>query len=260
MGNISSSTPHSKTNIVSGKDANSTAAYIAKDLPHFIIEQSFPTGSGRFFRSFRIRCPTNTNTKSDSNNKQPATNYTSQAGPEHEQGSPSLICKAIILRYPETNSDAVRKDLLLKAKELARLKESLRSVPNILTYQEWSLSNFSSEEKEKSTDSNSTVTFISQPTYLFRQHVYSTLSDRLTMRPFLTNVEKNFIAFQILKALDAMHARGIHHGNLTTDNICVTSWNWIYLVVSFIKERKSFNFEYITLVLTIHIVFNVCKI
>jgi hypothetical protein len=68
-----------------------------------------------------------------------------------------------------------------------------------------------------------------QPVYLLRQHCYTTLSDRLASRPFLSKVEKLWIIYQILCAIQSLHESNVCHGHLTTDNIMVTSWNWIIL-------------------------------
>ncbi|CAI5500304.1 unnamed protein product [Closterium sp. Naga37s-1] len=66
--------------------------------------------------------------------------------------------------------------------------------------------------------------------YVLRQYLFSTLHDRLGTRPFLGLTFKNWIAFQILKALDQAHSRGVCHGDLKADNVCVTAWNWVFVV------------------------------
>jgi phosphoinositide-3-kinase regulatory subunit 4 len=48
-------------------------------------------------------------------------------------------------------------------------------------------------------------------------------------RPFLTSIEKTWITFQLLKAIERCHFYGICHGDLKCENVMVTSWNWIYL-------------------------------
>jgi phosphoinositide-3-kinase regulatory subunit 4 len=48
-------------------------------------------------------------------------------------------------------------------------------------------------------------------------------------RPFLEEIEKRWIAFQLLCGLRDCHAQGIHHGDIKAENVLVTSWNWIYL-------------------------------
>ncbi|KAK9447800.1 uncharacterized protein V1518DRAFT_386358 [Limtongia smithiae] len=65
--------------------------------------------------------------------------------------------------------------------------------------------------------------------YLVRQYFGSILYDRVSIRPFLENIEKRWIAFQLLTGLAKCHRAGIHHGDIKTENIVVTSWNWVYL-------------------------------
>ncbi|TPX35937.1 hypothetical protein SmJEL517_g01766 [Synchytrium microbalum] len=65
--------------------------------------------------------------------------------------------------------------------------------------------------------------------YLIRQYFFSSLYDRISTRPFLTLAEKKWIAFQILSGLAGAHAHHIYHGDIKTENVLVTSWNWAYL-------------------------------
>lgn len=65
--------------------------------------------------------------------------------------------------------------------------------------------------------------------FMVRQYFASNLYDRICSRPFLTSIEKKWIAFQILRALDQAHAKKICHGDIKQENIMVTSWNWIFL-------------------------------
>ncbi|KAI9313626.1 hypothetical protein BX666DRAFT_1978506 [Dichotomocladium elegans] len=66
--------------------------------------------------------------------------------------------------------------------------------------------------------------------YLVRQYFYSSLYDRVSTRPFLTLIEKKWIAYQVLRAVASTHAKKIYHGDIKTENVLVTSWNWVYLV------------------------------
>ena len=78
------------------------------------------------------------------------------------------------------------------------------------------------------------------PVHIVRPHVYTTLSDRLASRPFLTHVEKLWIVHQILGALQAMHDAGVVHGFLTTENVGLTSWNHVVLLdISSYKARTG---------------------
>ncbi|KAL5441282.1 hypothetical protein PMIN07_004306 [Paraphaeosphaeria minitans] len=65
--------------------------------------------------------------------------------------------------------------------------------------------------------------------YLVRQYIHSSLYDRLSTRPFLEEIEKKWLSFQLLCAVRDCHARAIYHGDIKTENILVTSWNWLYL-------------------------------
>ncbi|KAI1809484.1 hypothetical protein GGS20DRAFT_297020 [Poronia punctata] len=65
--------------------------------------------------------------------------------------------------------------------------------------------------------------------YLLRQFVYSSLYDRMSTRPFLEDIEKKWLAFQLLCALRDCHSRDVYHGDIKTENVMVTSWNWLYL-------------------------------
>ncbi|GAO49551.1 hypothetical protein G7K_3700-t1 [Saitoella complicata NRRL Y-17804] len=66
--------------------------------------------------------------------------------------------------------------------------------------------------------------------YLIRQFFFNSLYDRISTRPFLETIEKRWIAYQLLCALRDCHEKGIHHGDIKTENVCVTTWNWAYLV------------------------------
>ncbi|KAF2268813.1 phosphoinositide 3-kinase regulatory subunit 4 [Lojkania enalia] len=65
--------------------------------------------------------------------------------------------------------------------------------------------------------------------YLVRQYIHSSLYDRLSTRPFLEEIEKKWLSFQLLCAVRDCHSRGIYHGDIKTENVLVTSWNWLYL-------------------------------
>ncbi|KAI9774272.1 MAG: Serine/threonine-protein kinase [Geoglossum simile] len=87
--------------------------------------------------------------------------------------------------------------------------------------------------------------------YLVRQYLYSSLYDRMSTRPFLEDIEKKWLAFQLLCALRDCHARDIYHGDIKTENILVTSWNWLYLSdfsssfkPTFLPEDNPADFSY----------------
>ncbi|CAI4055435.1 hypothetical protein SKDZ_02G2040 [Saccharomyces kudriavzevii ZP591] len=73
--------------------------------------------------------------------------------------------------------------------------------------------------------------------YMIRQHLKNNLYDRLSLRPYLQDIELKFIAFQLLNSLRDIHNLNIVHGDIKTENILVTSWNWCILTdfAAFIK-------------------------
>ena len=67
------------------------------------------------------------------------------------------------------------------------------------------------------------------PAFLVRQYLFAGLDDRLALRPFLSPVEKRWVAFQLLHALQQLHEAGFCHGDIKSENVMVTSWNWVML-------------------------------
>lgn len=64
-------------------------------------------------------------------------------------------------------------------------------------------------------------------------------------------IEKKWIAFQLLTALKDVHARKVSHGDIKSENILVTSWNWAYLTdfssafkPTYIPEDDPSDFSY----------------
>ncbi|KAL1745959.1 hypothetical protein HDZ31DRAFT_81556 [Schizophyllum fasciatum] len=89
------------------------------------------------------------------------------------------------------------------------VREALSELPNIYNYQSF-------VETERAG-------------YIIRQYVASNLYDRISTRPFLSPIEKKWIAFQVLSALSDARARKVSHGDIKSENILVTTWNWVYL-------------------------------
>ncbi|KAL9641455.1 hypothetical protein ABK040_013380 [Willaertia magna] len=88
-------------------------------------------------------------------------------------------------------------------------KLSLRNQPNVLSY-----------HRMVETD---------KAGYLVRQYCYSNLADRISTRPFFSNLGKRWIAYQILQGLYQIHKVGLYHGDLKADNIVLTAWDWVFL-------------------------------
>lgn len=65
--------------------------------------------------------------------------------------------------------------------------------------------------------------------YLVRQYIHSSLYDRISTNPSLEDIERKWIAYQLLCAVRECHANNICHGDIKTENMLVTTWNWLYL-------------------------------
>ncbi|KAI9741448.1 MAG: Serine/threonine-protein kinase [Claussenomyces sp. TS43310] len=94
-------------------------------------------------------------------------------------------------------------------KEIIRERKALADIPNALGYQ-----------RIIESETNG---------YLVRQYLYSSLYDRISTRPFLEDIERKWLTFQLLCALRDCHAKSIFHGDIKAENTLVTSWNWLYL-------------------------------
>ena len=70
---------------------------------------------------------------------------------------------------------------------------------------------------------------IQTPVYLIRQYLYANLLDRLSTRPFLSEIEKLWILFQLFKALETCHSLDVIHGDVKPENVLCTTWNWVVL-------------------------------
>jgi len=215
-----------------GQNASSDAllSSIPKDLTTSVIGGQLVAigrlwpGSGRMMRSYRIRVKVPridskipTIETSDNNNN---TNITSLPH------TIELACKAFIVQSEEGEAP-LRLALTEGDAELKRLRSLLSNPtkhPHVLSYARWVVGQSSSPNSQTPIN-----TPASRPIYLLRQHAHASLSDRLVSRPFLTLIEKNWITYQLLKAVQSLHDAGICHGHLTTENVLLTSWNWVLI-------------------------------
>lgn len=65
--------------------------------------------------------------------------------------------------------------------------------------------------------------------YIARQYIRYSLYDRLSSRPFLTEMEKSWILFQIFKCMQWCHENNIYHGDIKLENILITSNLWVVI-------------------------------
>ena len=186
-----------------GNTANSASQTNAAkhDLSAYSLDEPLFPGSGRMMRTFRLRHKLNGSK---------VTLKTMYVSKEHE----SLVIE--------------------QEKELARIQEALAGQPHMAPFLYWSLGPY----RQKPLSNNAPT--MTRQVSLLRSHMYTTLSDRIASRPFLTHVEKLWISYQLLQALEAMHSKGVVHGFLTAENIGLTSWNWVVLLdVASYKARTA---------------------
>ncbi|CAI0426194.1 unnamed protein product [Linum tenue] len=125
----------------------------------------------------------------------------------------TVLCKhdegLVLVKVYFKRGDSI--DLREYERRLAFIKETFRSLdhPHVWPFQFW-------QETDKAA-------------YLLRQCFFNNLHDRLSTRPFLSLVEKKWLAFQLLLAVKQCHEKGICHGDIKCENVLVTSWNWLYL-------------------------------
>ncbi|KAG5332495.1 PI3R4 kinase, partial [Acromyrmex charruanus] len=85
---------------------------------------------------------------------------------------------------------------------------------------------------------------------IMREYVKYSLYDRISTRPFLTSIEKKWITFQVLYALNQAHKFGVCHGDIKLENIMITSWNWVLLTdfasfkPTYLPEDNPADFSY----------------
>ncbi|QSS58835.1 VPS15 protein kinase [Histoplasma capsulatum] len=113
-----------------------------------------------------------------------------------------VFVKVIMKPYPSMKLDPYVKALLHE-------RDILEDVPNALGYQR--------------------ILETGTGGYLVRQYIHSSLYDRMSTRPFLEDIEKKWLAYQLLSALRDCHSHDVYHGDIKTENLLVTSWNWLYL-------------------------------
>uniref|UniRef100_A0A1W7RF25 Phosphoinositide 3-kinase regulatory subunit 4 n=1 Tax=Agkistrodon contortrix contortrix TaxID=8713 RepID=A0A1W7RF25_AGKCO len=150
-----------------------------------------------------------------------STRFFKVARAKHREGL--VVVKVFAIQDPTLSLTSYKQ-------ELEELKIRLHSAQNCLPFQKATLS-------EKAA-------------MLFRQYVRDNLYDRISTRPFLNNIEKRWIAFQILTAVDQAHRSGVRHGDIKTENVMVTSWNWVLLTdfasfkPTYLPEDNPADFNY----------------
>ncbi|GAX27395.1 phosphoinositide-3-kinase, regulatory subunit 4 [Fistulifera solaris] len=161
-------------------------------LKQYRIEEALYPTSGRFMKSFRLR---------------------------HRDTESTAVLKTCWVLLTNNNEND---DILIQQKEeLQRIQKSLKGSPYIAPF----VAYWSHHEASRPCRTGGFWT----PVYLLRPHFYTTLSDRLTCRPWLHSVEKLWIAQQLLQAVQHLHDAGVVHGCITTENCVLSATGWLML-------------------------------
>lgn len=199
-------------------------------------------GSGRMMRSYRVRVrvpridsESSMNAPLEGENNNNRANASSAASTSASAAALlftiDLVCKAFIVRS-EQGEIHLRRTLSEGDAELKRLRALLSDPilhPHVLSHARWIIGQSTSSPSSTYSSSPPAAVPASRPVYLLRQHAHASLSDRLVSRPFLTSIEKTWIAYQLLHAVQSLHDVGVCHGHLTTENVLLTSWNWVLI-------------------------------
>jgi len=75
-------------------------------------------------------------------------------------------------------------------------------------------------------------------TFLIRSYVAATIVDRFHILPFLKDMEKRWITYQLLQAMGQLEDKNILHLSIRFENVLVTSWNWVFIAdLGFFKPQ-----------------------
>lgn len=208
------------------------------------VDRYLVPGSGRMMRTFRLKHKQNGSMVvvkvmwivMATDNKDDTMSSAGAASTKKEGGRDAT-------NRPTSNTEDDQFLIQAQQQELARIHQALHDKPHMAPFLHWQVG-----AAKNLPPPNRIHRMTVRPAVLVRPHFYTTLSDRLASRPFLTHVEKLWIVYQLLRALDTMHGNtdenGNHdpvvHGFLTTENVGLSSWNWVVLMdVSSYKARTA---------------------
>lgn len=137
-----------------------------------------------------------------------STRFLKVARARHDFGGTSKTDqKLVVVKVFTTQDQGV--ELKHDREKILDIKRTLEGSPNCLPFQR--------------------AFYTERAGFMVRQYVKDSLYDRMSTRPFLLNIEKKWIAFQLLLAIQQAHKHGICHGDIKLENIMITSWNWVLL-------------------------------
>lgn len=225
----------------------------------YTIETSLPAGSGRMMKTFQLRRK-GVGGGGASNARTADPNHHHHLTAE----STAVLKAAWILEQAEpvvsndvSSAPTFRQSSWLEEqlRELRRIRKAVCHQPHVAPFTAFFLSDSVRAAPRNVLQSRAAATarFFSSSSshgaappvqvraaYILRPAVYTTLADRLASRPWLSLAEKLWITSQILQALQELHASGVVHGFLTTENVGLTSTGWVVLLdIASYKARTA---------------------
>lgn len=137
--------------------------------------------------------------------------------------------KSYLMRVDGTNV-IVKVYMKLSDEDLNAVQKRLHQIwillspskyPNLLPYQMWI--------RSQTTYGARQTKVAMTPIYLIRQYLASNLHDRLLTRPFLTDIEKFWLIFQLFHCIEIAHSQDVIHGDIKPENVLCTGWNCLVL-------------------------------
>ena len=170
-------------------------------LQQYAIEKTFVTGSGRLFRTYRVR---------------------------HRTAETVAIVKTAWLEQKSNDDGTSSTEQVLATlqQDLLTLQEAARECSAVWPYKVWC---------------DKAVGPTKRAVALLRPHVYTTLRERCNSRPFWNAAEKTYATVQLLQAVQHWHDRaGRAHGHLCASNVGVTSVGRLVLLDGWSALKKTF--------------------
>ncbi|VDM51815.1 unnamed protein product [Angiostrongylus costaricensis] len=126
-------------------------------------------------------------------------------------------------------------------KGVFRIRDALVNAPNCCVMKRIYVSVLDiSSPKSRSIKINTKIAQVTPKwAVLIRPFQKQTLCDRLSTRPYIIQQEKIWYIYQIFKALAQCQKANVCHGDLKSQNVLISSWNWLQ-ITDFAPYKPSY--------------------
>jgi phosphoinositide-3-kinase regulatory subunit 4 len=205
-------------------------------LRQYSLEKAYSSGSGRLFRTYRVR-----------HRGSPETVAVLKAAwlkEEAWQAPPSSAAQeeSSTADNPTATTTTTRSTVEAMIADLEDLQRAA-SQSAVVSFDFWCATERKVLRNNQTTSSNSSShnngVVAVRAVACLRPHVSTTLKDRLSSRPFWDPAEKVYAIVQVVQAVRDLHAAGRCHGHLTADNVGVTSTGRLLLLDAMPAWKKT---------------------